>query len=137
LRARGGDAGEYGATTGRPRRMGWFDAVATRYGCQVQGATEAALTMLDALQGLDKIPVCTAYDLGGKRTDRFPPAAYLENARPVYSYLPGWSEDVSAARTFDALPEAARQYVKTLEKIIGCPVGWVSVGPHREALIRV
>jgi adenylosuccinate synthase len=137
LRARGGDAGEYGATTGRPRRMGWFDAVATRYGCQVQGATEAALTMLDALQGLDKIPVCTAYDLGGKRTDRFPPAAYLENARPVYSYLPGWSEDVSAARTLDALPEAARRYIKTLEKMIGCPVGWVSVGPHREALIRV
>jgi len=137
LRARGGDAGEYGATTGRPRRMGWFDAVATRYGCQVQGATEAALTGLDALRGLDKIPVCTAYELAGRRMDRFPPAAFLEKVRPVYAYLPGWSEDISAVRTFDALSEAARQYVKTLEKMIGCPVRWVSVGPHREALIRV
>lgn len=137
LRDRGGDAGEYGATTGRPRRMGWFDAVATRYGCQVQGATEAALTMLDALGGLEKIPVCIGYDLEGKRVDRFPPTALLEKARPVYDHLPGWAEDVSKARTFDALPEAAQRYVKTLEKMIGCPVKWVSVGPHREALIRV
>jgi len=136
LRRRGGDAGEYGATTGRPRRMGWFDAVATRYGCQVQGATEAAVTGLDALSGLEKIPVCSAYEVDGRRIPRFPPTAHLEQARPVYDFLPGWTGDVSRVRSFDALPQAARGYVKALEEVIDCPIRWVSVGPHREALIQ-
>ncbi|WP_127579550.1 adenylosuccinate synthase [Paenibacillus koleovorans] len=136
LRRRGGDAGEFGATTGRPRRMGWFDAVATRYGCEVQGATEVALTNLDVLGYLDAIPVCTAYELaGGAHTEQFPVSARLDEARPVLRTLPGWNTDISAARQFAELPPAAQQYVLELEKLIGVRIRWVSVGPRREQLI--
>jgi adenylosuccinate synthase len=135
LRRRGGDAGEFGATTGRPRRMGWFDAVATRYGCQVQGATEVALTNLDVLGYLDDIPVCTAYELDGVQTDDFPVSARLDDAKPVLSSLPGWKTDISAIREFDQLPQAAQQYVLELEKMIGVRISWVSVGPRRDQLI--
>jgi adenylosuccinate synthase len=136
LRERGGDMGEYGATTGRPRRMGWFDAVATRYGCTVQGATEVALTLLDVLGYLDEIPVCTAYEIDGERTDRFPVPAKLDRARPVYESLPGWKSDISGIRDFDELPPAAREYVLRVEELIRAPVKWVSVGPRREAMIE-
>jgi adenylosuccinate synthase len=135
LRRRGGDAGEFGATTGRPRRMGWFDAVATRYGCRVQGATEVALTNLDVLGYLDEIPVCTAYEIAGERTGDFPVSARLDAARPVLTTMPGWKSDISAIREFDALPAAARDYVLRLEELIGVPIRWVSVGPRREQLI--
>ena len=136
LRRRGGDAGEYGATTGRPRRVGWFDAVATRYGCRLQGATEIALTNLDVLGYLDEIPVCTQYRLeGGVDTDRFPPNAALETAAPVYDRLEGWRSDISEVRTFEALPSAARRYVEFVESVTGVPVAYVSVGPKRDQLI--
>src|SRR5690606_5584433 len=110
LRQRGGDAGEYGATTGRPRRMGWFDAVATRYGCRVQGATEVALTLLDVLGYLDEIPICTAYEVDGEVSGDFPVTARLERARPVLEKLPGWKCDVSGARRFEDLPRNAQGY---------------------------
>lgn len=136
LRRRGGDAGEYGATTGRPRRVGWFDAVATRYGCRLQGATEIALTNLDVLGYLDEIPVCTQYRLeGGVATDRFPTSAALETASPVYELLEGWRSDISEVRTFDALPSAARSYVEFVESVTGVPAAYVSVGPKRDQLI--
>ena len=137
LRERGGDAGEYGATTGRPRRVGWFDAVATRYGCLVQGASELAVTLLDVLGYLDRIPVCVAYEVDGARRQDFPATAVLERARPVYETLPGWKCDVSAARRFDDLPPAARSYVRAIETAAGIPVRWISVGPRREQLIHV
>lgn len=137
LRERGGDAGEYGATTGRPRRVGWFDAVATRYGCLVQGASELAVTLLDVLGYLDRIPVCVAYEVDGARRQDFPATALLERARPVYETLPGWKCDVSAARWFDELPPAARSYVRAIEAAAGIPVRWISVGPRREQLIHV
>jgi len=136
LRARGGSAGEYGATTGRPRRVGWFDAVATRYGCRVQGATEAAISLLDVLGYLDRIPVCTAYEIDGLRTRDFPVARLLDGASPVYEALPGWRCDISHVRTYEELPSEARQYVETLERMIGVPVTHISVGPHRDAIIR-
>lgn len=135
LRGRGGDAGEYGATTGRPRRMGWFDAVATAYGCAIQGATEVALTMLDVLEYLDEIPVCTAYEIDSTQTTDFPTTPLLAQARPVYARLPGWRSDISAVREFDRLPGEAQNYVKFIEKSIGLPIRWISVGPGREALI--
>ncbi len=136
LRKRGGSAGEYGATTGRPRRVGWFDCVATRYGCQVQGATDVALTNLDVLSYRDTIPVCTGYTIGGTATDRFPVTRLLDGATPVYEELPGWKVNITSARSFDALPENARRYVHFIEKRIHTPITWISVGPNREQTIR-
>jgi adenylosuccinate synthase len=135
LRKRGGDAGEYGATTGRPRRVGWFDCVATLYGCRVQGATETAITNLDVLSYRDSIPVCTAYALGGKTTTAFPVSRMLDAARPVYEELPGWRDDITAVRSFEGLPERARRYVLFIEKRIRTPITWISVGPRREQII--
>ncbi len=136
LRKKGGDAGEYGATTGRPRRVGFFDAVATRYGCRLQGASEIAVTCLDVLSYLDEIPVCTAYELDGRRNENFPTTLRLEKARPVYEILPGWKSDISKTASFEDLPENARNYVTRIEKLIGFPVGWISVGPQRNAMFR-
>jgi adenylosuccinate synthase len=136
LRKRGGSAGEYGATTGRPRRVGWFDCVATAYGCRVQGATEVAITNLDVLGYRDSIPVCTAYSIRGSSTDRFPVTRLLEGAWPVYQELPGWKTDVSAARSFDELPPNAKAYVRFIEERIDAPITWISVGPNREQTIR-
>jgi adenylosuccinate synthase len=137
LRARGGDRGEYGATTGRPRRVGWFDAVATAYGAQVQGATELALTGLDALSGMQRIPVCTAYEIDGERRTVFPSTGALERARPVYAQLEGWSEDVRDVRCFEYLPAAARAYVRYVERATEVPLRWVSVGPERSATFEL
>jgi adenylosuccinate synthase len=137
LRERGGSDGEYGATTGRPRRMGWFDVVATRYGCRIQGATEVALTLLDVLGYREEIPVCVAYDLGGKRTRDFPVPAMLDKAEPVLETLPGWKCDITKIRSFEDLPENAKEYVRFIEKRIEVPVKWISVGPRREDMIRM
>jgi adenylosuccinate synthase len=137
LRRRGGDAGEYGATTGRPRRMGWFDAVATRYGCHIQGATAVALTAIDVLSYLDEIPVCIGYEIDGEVTRDFPVTTYLNRAKPVYSVLPGWKTDIRGIRDFSQLPEKARAYVRFVEKEIGVPVQLVSNGPHRDEIIRL
>ncbi|WP_438446069.1 adenylosuccinate synthase [Gorillibacterium sp. sgz5001074] len=136
LRRRGGDAGEYGVKTGRPRRVGWFDAVATRYGCMLQGATEVALTNLDVLGYLDEIPICTAYRLGEKTVSRFPVTAELDQAQPVLEHLPGWRTDIREARRFEDLPPAAQHYVLELERRIGVRIRWVSVGPDRQQLIE-
>jgi adenylosuccinate synthase len=136
LRKRGGSAGEYGATTGRPRRVGWFDCVATCYGCQVQGATDVAITNLDVLSYRDTIPVCTGYSIGGATTDRFPVTRLLDGATPVYEELPGWKTDITAVRSFDALPQNARRYVHFIEERIRTPITWISVGPNREQTIR-
>jgi adenylosuccinate synthase len=136
LRSRGGDGGEYGATTGRPRRMGWFDAVATKYGCRLQGATEAALTNLDVLGYLDEIPICTAYQLEGETTSQFPVSAKLDGALPILERLPGWKSDISGARSFSDLPEAAQHYVRRIEQLIGVPIRYISIGPKREQLIE-
>ncbi|SFS60501.1 adenylosuccinate synthase [Paenibacillus sp. BC26] len=137
LRLRGGDAGEFGATTGRPRRVGWFDAVATRYGCMVQGATEVALTNLDVLGYLEQIPICTGYLLAdGSKTERFPVTSQLEHATPVFTSLPGWKCEISEARTFEELPLEAKEYVRFVEASIGVRVSTVSVGPRREQLIH-
>ena len=135
LRERGGDCGEYGATTGRPRRVGWFDAVATRYGCRVQGATEVALTLLDVLGYLDEIPICTAYKVDGEVTKVFPEPPVLDRAKPIYERLPGWRCDISEVRAFEDLPENAQAYVLRVEDLIGAPVKWISVGSRREAMI--
>lgn len=132
LRKRGS---EYGATTGRPRRIGWFDAVATRYGAQLQGTTEIALSLLDVLSGLEEIPICTAYRINGETTSRFPISAKLENAEPILRSLAGWKENISLARAFSDLPEAAQRYVETVEECIGFPIRWISVGPDRDAII--
>lgn len=136
LRERGGDAGEYGATTGRPRRVGWFDGPATFYGCRVQGATEAALTNLDVLGYRDSIPVCTAYRIGGRESAAFPVTRLLDGAEAVYETLPGWKTDIRGARTFEELPARAKDYVLFLEKRIGVPIRWISVGPQRDQTIR-
>ena len=136
LRRRGGDAGEYGAVTGRPRRVGWFDAVATRYGCMLQGATEAALTNLDVLGYLDEIPVCVGYEIDGETTERFPTTAAAERARPVWRNLRGWLCDLSECSTYEQLPEAARSYVEFIEKAVGTKITAVSVGPRRDQTIR-
>ncbi len=132
LRALGG---EYGAATGRPRRVGGFDAVASRYGVRVQGATELALTKLDVLAGYGRIPVCTHYEVDGKITDSFPSGAALERAKPVYEYLPGFEGDISGCREFSELPEAARNYVNFCEDAVGCHIKYVSVGAGREQII--
>jgi adenylosuccinate synthase len=137
LRERGGSDGEYGATTGRPRRMGWFDIVATRFGCQTQGATEAALTLLDVLGYREEIPICTAYEIDGERTTRFPVPAKLDRAKPVLETLPGWKSDVTSIRSFDDLPEAAKTYVRFIEERIDVPIKWLSVGPRREDMIKI
>lgn len=126
---------EYGAKTGRPRRVGPIDLVATRYGVQVQGATTIALTKLDVLSFMDKIPVCTRYTVDGKETDAFPFPALLASAKPVISYMDGWGCDISGARRWEDLPEAAQKYVAFIEAQIGCHIGYVSVGPERDSLI--
>ncbi|AZN42155.1 adenylosuccinate synthase [Paenibacillus albus] len=136
LRLRGGDAGEFGATTGRPRRMGWFDAVATKYGCMIQGATEVALTNLDVLGYLESIPVCSAYRLAdGTMTREFPVSAKLEGAEPILEELPGWNSDISGIRELEQLPPKAKAYVEWIEQQIGVRIATISVGPHREQLI--
>ena len=126
---------EYGAKTGRPRRVGPIDIVATRYGVEVQAATEIALTKLDVLSYMDRIPVCTHYELDGSLTDRFPFPAALDGAKPVIEYFDGWKCDISGARTWEDLPEAARRYVDYIEKAIGCPITYISVGPERDSII--
>jgi adenylosuccinate synthase len=135
LRKRGGDAGEYGATTGRPRRIGWFDAVATRYGCKAQGATEVELSMLDVLGYRDEIPLCIRYEIDGEQTDDFPVTAVIDRAIPVFKKLPGWKRSISEIRKFKDLPANAQRYVETIEELINVPVKWVSVGPRREEMI--
>jgi adenylosuccinate synthase len=135
LRRRGADAGEFGATTGRPRRMGWFDAVATRYGCSIQGATEVALTNLDALGYLDEIPICVAYGVDGRRLTHFPASATLDRAEPMMETAPGWKADIRDIRRYEDLPANAREYVQRIETLIDTPVRWISVGPQRDAMI--
>ena len=135
LRDHGGDGGEYGATTGRPRRMGWFDAVATRYGCEVQGTTKVALTVIDALGYLDEIKVCTGYEIDGKVTKDFPVTPLLEKAKPVFVTLPGWKCDVSGIRKYEDLPENCRKYIEFIENEIGFKIAMVSNGPAREDII--
>ena len=134
LRRRGGDAGEFGATTGRPRRVGWFDAVATKYGCMVQGATQVALTAIDCLGYLDEIKVCTGYEIDGKVTTDFPVSPLLDKAKPVYETLPGWKTDIRGITEYDKLPKEARDYVDFIEKHIGVPVKTVSTGPKRHEI---
>lgn len=136
LRKRGGDGGEYGATTGRPRRVGWFDAVATKYGCMTQGTTEVAFTVLDPLGYLDEIPVCVGYEIDGEVTTRFPATAKLEKAKPVLKKLPGWKCDITGIRNFEDLPAEAQNYVDEIEKMIGFPITYVSNGPGREDIIK-
>lgn len=136
LRKRGGDGGEFGATTGRPRRVGWYDCVASRYGCRVQGATEVALTVLDPLGYLDEIPICVGYDIGGRVVTEFPNTTYLYKAKPVYEKLPGWKCDITGIRNWDDLPEACKNYVDEIERRIGYPITMVSNGPAREDLIK-
>ncbi len=137
LRRRGGDGGEYGATTGRPRRVGWFDAVATRYGCRMQGATQIALTVLDPLGYLDEIPICVGYELDGKVLEDFPNTVDCYKAKPVLKKVPGWKCDIRGIKTFEELPQEAQNYVKEIEKLIGYPIAYVSNGPGRDDLIRL
>ena len=127
---------EYGAKTGRPRRVGPIDLIATRYGVQAQGATEIALTKLDVLSGMDEIPVCRAYRLNGKEINEFPFPVALDDCEPVVDTMPGWKMDISGVRKWEDLPEAARNYVTRIEEAIGAPITWVSVGPERESIIR-
>lgn len=134
LRRRGGDKGEYGATTGRPRRVGWFDAVATRYGCMIQGATGVALTCLDVLGYLDEIQVVTGYEIDGEVTATFPVPALLGKAKPVCTTLPGWKCDIRGITSYDALPENAKRYVDFLEAQIQAPITMVSTGPKRSEM---
>lgn len=136
LRKRGGDGGEYGATTGRPRRVGWFDAVATRYGCRIQGATEVALTVLDPLGYLDEIPICTGYEIDGQITAEFPHTTDLYRAKPVLKKLPGWKSDIRGIRRFEELPQECQNYVNEIEKEIGFPITYVSNGPGRDDIIK-
>ena len=135
LRRRGGDGGEFGATTGRPRRMGWFDCVATKYGCRLQGATDVAFTVLDALGYLEEIPVCVGYEIDGEVTTDFPVTYKLEKAKPVLKKLPGWNCDIRGIRKFEDLPENCRKYVEFIEEQIGFPITMVSNGPGREDII--
>ncbi|HJC24025.1 MAG TPA: adenylosuccinate synthase [Candidatus Eisenbergiella merdavium] len=135
LRHRGGDGGEYGATTGRPRRMGWFDCVASKYGCRLQGTTDVAFTVLDVLGYLDEIPVCVGYEVDGEVTDEFPVTWKLEKAKPVLETLPGWKCDIRGIRKFEDLPENCRKYVEFVEQKIGYPITMVSNGPGRDDII--
>ncbi|SFC85574.1 adenylosuccinate synthase [Ruminococcus albus] len=135
LRKRGGDKGEYGATTGRPRRMGWFDCVASKYGCRIQGTTDVAFTVVDALGYLDKIPVCVGYEIDGKVTTDFPTTGKLEKAKPVLEVLDGWKSDIGGIRKYEDLPENCRKYIEFVEEKIGFPITMVSNGPKREDII--
>lgn len=135
LRKRGGDKGEYGATTGRPRRMGWFDAVASRYGCQIQGATDVVLTVLDSLGYLKEIPVCVGYEIDGEVVKDFPVTAKLAKAKPVYEVLPGWECDIRGIKEYDKLPKNCQNYIEFIEKELGVPITMVSNGPKREEII--
>ena len=136
LRRRGGDGGEFGATTGRPRRMGWFDCVASKYGCRLQGATDVAFTVLDVLGYLDEIPVCVGYDIDGKVTTDFPTTHLLEKAKPVYEVLPGWKCDIRGIKNYEELPENCRKYIEFIEKQIGFPITMISNGPGRNDIIH-
>ena len=135
LRRRGGDGGEFGATTGRPRRMGWFDAVASKYGCRLQGTTDVAFTVLDVLGYLDEIPVCIGYEIDGKVTTDFPTTAILKKAKPVYETLPGWKSDIRGIKKYEDLPENCRNYIEFVERHIGYPITMVSNGPGRDDII--
>ncbi len=135
LRRRGGDGGEYGATTGRPRRMGWFDCVASRYGCRMQGTTDVAFTVLDVLGYLDEIPVCVGYEVDGEVLTDFPVTAKLEKAKPVLKTLPGWKCDIRGIRAYEELPENCRKYVEFIEEQLGYPITMVSNGPERADII--
>ena len=135
LRRRGGDGGEFGATTGRPRRMGWFDVVASKYGCRLQGTTDVAFTVLDVLGYLDEIPVCVAYDIDGEITTDFPPTYLLERAKPVLETLPGWKCDTRGIKRYEDLPENCRRYIEFIEEKIGYPITMVSNGPGRDEII--
>lgn len=135
LRRRGGDGGEYGATTGRPRRMGWFDCVASKYGCRMQGTTDVAFTVLDVLGYLDEIPVCVGYEIDGEVTTDFPTTWKLEKAKPVLKKLPGWKCDIRGIKKFEDLPENCRRYVEFVEEQIGFPITMVSNGPGRSDII--
>ena len=136
LRRRGGDGGEYGATTGRPRRMGWFDCVASKYGCRLQGTTDVAFTVLDVLGYLDEIPVCVGYDIDGEVTTEFPVTRLLEKAKPVIKVLPGWKCDIRGIKNYEDLPENCRNYVEFIEEQIGYPITMVSNGPGRHDIIH-
>ena len=135
LRRRGGDGGEYGATTGRPRRMGWFDCVASKYGCRLQGTTDVAFTVLDVLGYLDEIPICVGYEINGKVTTEFPTTGLLEKAKPVLKVLPGWKCDIRGIKKYEDLPENCRKYVEFAEEQIGFPITMVSNGPGRNDII--
>ena len=136
LRRRGGDGGEFGATTGRPRRMGWFDCVASKYGCRMQGTTDVAFTVLDVLGYLDEIPVCVGYEIDGEVTKEFPITCRLKHAKPVYEKLPGWKCDIRGIKKYEELPENCRKYIEFVEKEIGFPITMVSNGPKREDIIE-
>lgn len=135
LRRRGGDGGEYGATTGRPRRVGWFDAVASRYGCRVQGTTDVAFTVLDVLGYLDEIPVCVGYEIDGEVTTDFPVTTKLEKAKPVLEVLPGWKQDIRGIKNYEDLPENCKKYIEFVEEKIGYPITLISNGPARDDII--
>ena len=136
LRKRGGDGGEFGATTGRPRRMGWFDCVASKYGCRIQGTTDVAFTVLDVLGYLDEIPVCVGYEIDGEVTTDFPTTAKLEKAKPVLKKLPGWKCDIRGIKTYEELPENCRKYIEFIEEQLGFPITMVSNGPGRHDIIH-
>ncbi len=135
LRMRGGDGGEFGATTGRPRRMGWFDCVASKYGCRMQGTTDVAFTVLDVLGYLDEIPVCVAYEIDGEETTEFPVTSKLNKAKPVLKKLPGWKTEIRGIKKYEDLPENCRNYIEFIEKQIGFPITMISNGPGREDII--
>lgn len=135
LRKRGGDKGEYGATTGRPRHMGWFDAVASRYGCRIQGATEVVLTVIDVLGYLEELPVCTGYEIEGKVVKDFPSTPLLKKAKPVYEYLPGWKCDIRGIKEYSKLPDNCRKYIEFIEKELEVPIKMISNGPGRDEII--
>ena len=135
LRTHGGDKGEFGATTGRPRRMGWFDCVASKYGCRLQGTTDVAFTVLDALGYLEEIPVCVGYEVDGEVTTDFPVTTKLKNAKPVYKVLPGWKCDIRGITKYEDLPENCRNYIEFIEKEIGFPITMISNGPGRHEII--
>jgi adenylosuccinate synthase len=136
LRDRGGDKGEYGATTGRPRRAGWYDAVASKYGCQLQSATEAVLTVLDVLGYLKELKVCTGYEIDGKVTTDFPVTPLLHKAKPVYETLPGWNCDIRDIKNYEDLPKECKDYIDFIEKQIETPITMVSNGPERHAILK-
>ena len=136
LRRHGGDGGEYGATTGRPRRMGWFDCVASKYGCRMQGTTDVAFTVLDVLGYLDEIPVCVGYEIDGEVTTDFPVTHLLEKAKPVFKVLPGWKCEIRGIKEYDKLPENCKKYVEFIEEQIGYPITMISNGPGRDDIIR-